>query len=179
MYLNHKLFVTITILLLAHLSTSTLPEWYGSQNHETHDYYTLRLNTAHVSPSDIASLLGIEYVGDVGGVQDYHLFSTPKSYQHPHGSVEKRFAQLKEDHNLGNLRKRELEIFSQIQGLLEKQVLKKRTKRISHELPSNLQYVSAIHRKKSIAKNFNFSEPNQCELVNLELQRQCSVEGLF
>ncbi|KAK9728498.1 pheromone processing endoprotease [Basidiobolus ranarum] len=171
-----RIFLATSVLLLAHSTTSSLPDWHGQQNHDTHEYYTLKLNTQRVSPLEIASLLGIDYVGDVANIGDYHLFSWRKNSIHPHGSVEKRFTQLKEDHTVGNLKKRELQLFDQVEGQLQKQTLKKRVKRfiaapgppppdVTEEPTTEIKKITS----QSIANSFGFHDPgfpNQWHLFN-------------
>ncbi|KAG0232086.1 pheromone processing endoprotease [Actinomortierella wolfii] len=56
-------------------------------NHQDHHYYTIQLRDLSVTtPQELASQLGIEHVGQVGELKDYHLFRSPKS------ALEKRAA---------------------------------------------------------------------------------------
>ncbi|ORX92379.1 hypothetical protein K493DRAFT_303366 [Basidiobolus meristosporus CBS 931.73] len=168
MYFAGQLYLVLVLLISSY---ACLLERY-----ETHNYYTLKLKPHSASPNDIASLLKIDYVGTVGDIEGYHLFSTPKEYEHSQGSVEQRFAQLVVDHSIGNLRKRELEIFSQIQGQPEKQVLKKRTKRVLPAFsPPTLQDTMAV--QGDLLKNLTpkFHKRDLCPLISLEQELQCSV----
>ncbi|ORX93152.1 hypothetical protein K493DRAFT_262703, partial [Basidiobolus meristosporus CBS 931.73] len=156
--------LAISLLTFPHSITSSLPDWHGRMKHETHEYYTLKVNTQNVSPLDIATLLGLEYVGDMRELGDYHIFSMPRNVIHPYGSVEKRFAQLKEDHGTGNLKKREFHQFSQVQGQLQQQTLRKRVKRVVPAPPPPAEggssaEISQSLTAKSVAESFGFQDP--------------------
>ncbi|KAF9091436.1 pheromone processing endoprotease [Mortierella sp. AD031] len=63
-----------------------------TQDAANHHYYTVKINNLDVaSPQEIASHLGVEYVGQVGELPQYHLFSYPKT------THEKRTFVLDED----------------------------------------------------------------------------------
>jgi len=47
------------------------------RNYETNDYYVLHLDSA-VAPADVASQLGLSHEGQLGELEDHHIFSTPK-----------------------------------------------------------------------------------------------------
>ena len=47
------------------------------RNYETHDYFTLHLES-YVSPEQVASLLSLQFEGKVGELPDHYLFSAPR-----------------------------------------------------------------------------------------------------
>ena len=61
------------LFLFAFASVSALAQ-HHLRNHETHDYYTLHLHPS-ASPRQIASALGLEYVGKTGELRNHHTFS--------------------------------------------------------------------------------------------------------
>ncbi|KAF9299948.1 pheromone processing endoprotease [Mortierella antarctica] len=78
-----------TLLLLGALalvaSTASSARPPLPQDHDNHHYYTVKINDpAATSPQEIARHLGVQYIGQVGELQSYHLFSYPKA------DVEKR-----------------------------------------------------------------------------------------
>ncbi|KFH73648.1 hypothetical protein MVEG_00862 [Podila verticillata NRRL 6337] len=73
-----------TLLLLGALalvaSTASSAKPPLPQDHDNHHYYTVKINDpATTSPQEIARHLGVEYIGQVGELQSYHLFSFPKA----------------------------------------------------------------------------------------------------
>lgn len=73
-----------TLLLLGALalvaSTASSAKPPLPQDHDSHHYYTVKINDpAATSPQEIARHLGVEYIGQVGELQSYHLFSFPKA----------------------------------------------------------------------------------------------------
>ncbi|KAG0270293.1 pheromone processing endoprotease [Linnemannia exigua] len=47
---------------------------------DNHHYYTIKINNLDItSPQEIASHLGVEYIGQVGELTQYHAFSYPKT----------------------------------------------------------------------------------------------------
>lgn len=72
-----------TLLLLGALalvaSTASSAKPPLPQDHDNHHYYTVKINDlAATSPQEIARHLGVQYIGQVGELQNYHLFSYPK-----------------------------------------------------------------------------------------------------
>ena len=67
--LSHLIWPALTCLSLA---ANVRP-----RNFETHDYFTLHLESA-TSPEYVASILGLQYEGKVGELPDHYSFSTPR-----------------------------------------------------------------------------------------------------
>ncbi|KAF9922407.1 pheromone processing endoprotease [Linnemannia zychae] len=66
---------TTTLTTTTEAATPPLP--YDTSNHH---YYTVKINNLDVtSPQEIARHLGVEYVGQVGELKQYHLFSYAKT----------------------------------------------------------------------------------------------------
>lgn len=51
------------------------------RNHDTHDYFTLHLRS-ETSPQQVASALGLEFVGKTGELKDHYTFSSPRAREH-------------------------------------------------------------------------------------------------
>ncbi|KAK3838141.1 MAG: kexin-like protease [Linnemannia gamsii] len=69
---------------LAFIATATPPTQAGkpplSYDAANHHYYTIKINNLDItSPQEIASHLGVEYIGQVGELVQYHAFSYPKT----------------------------------------------------------------------------------------------------
>lgn len=74
----HYLPQCLGLLALACLSSSA---GLHSRNHDTHDYYALHLQP-HTPPHQVASALGLDYVGKLGQLPDHHTFSSPRHREH-------------------------------------------------------------------------------------------------
>ena len=68
-------------LLLPALISLSLASNLHRRNHDTHDYYAIHLRP-NISPSQVATTLGLEYEGKLGELPDHHTFSSPKGWQH-------------------------------------------------------------------------------------------------
>src|ERR1700712_4189330 len=95
-------------LLAGACSVSSLK---ARRNYETHDYYALHLNP-ETSPSEVANHLGLRHEGQLGALDDHHVFSAPK---HNNDIVEESIQELKRRRR----RKREAEPHVLDGGLLK------------------------------------------------------------
>ena len=74
----HFLPQCLGLLALACLSST---KSLHPRNHDTHDYYAVHLRS-HVSPQQVASTLGLDYVGKLGELPDHYTFSSPRHREH-------------------------------------------------------------------------------------------------
>ncbi|MCJ1291355.1 pheromone processing endoprotease [Xylographa carneopallida] len=70
-----------TCLGLLALAALVSPEVLKPRDYNTHDYYTLHLES-DVSPADVAAALGVKYEGMVGELKDHYYFSAPIASNH-------------------------------------------------------------------------------------------------
>src|ERR1700761_428749 len=91
------------------------------RNYETHDYYALHLDSS-ASPVELAQHLGLHHEGQLGPLDDHHVFSAPK---HQNDIVEDSIQELRKRRR----RKRDAALEPHILDsvlLNQKQSLKKR-----------------------------------------------------
>ena len=68
---------TLRALALLALTCCTAVGASRTRNHKTHDYFALQIDPSS-SPTDIATLLGLDYEGQLGELVDHHTFSSPR-----------------------------------------------------------------------------------------------------
>ncbi|ORX91020.1 hypothetical protein K493DRAFT_229099 [Basidiobolus meristosporus CBS 931.73] len=93
------------------------------QNHREHHYYAIH----SAAPSEIARLLDLTHHGQIGELENYHLFSCPKTGEHE-DPVGQQVEQLQKLQFGGQLEKRALSALASISSL-EKQIPRLRSKR--------------------------------------------------
>ncbi|KAF9345760.1 pheromone processing endoprotease [Mortierella sp. AD094] len=159
------------------------------QDTANHHYYAVKLNDLDVAPpNEIAQLLGVQYVGQVGELSNYHLFSYPKTTfekrsdasasaspsfnadgQHQ-DIVVKRYEELRQSksfHQELMVRKRsfagEADAGSSADlhplGPIHKQFLRKRVKRAMVIEPRDEYVKGEAQPKDDIAAHFQIADP--------------------
>jgi kexin len=147
-FLRSLLFITIFILLFDQFEASRIKKRDYLKNY----YYAIELKeNSHISPREVADLLKIRYDGQIGALDNHHLFSSSKEMAHlvtrsidsnfdlsgeDNDRVLLKFRSLKEkgQQNPSSLKKRSHEIIDKILSV-EKQKLKKRHKRVPPPIP--------------------------------------------
>lgn len=160
------------------------------QDHKNHHYYAVKLNDlSAISPAEIARHLGVEYVGQVGELVNYHLFSYPKTVHEKRDDsatssafnatmtadgqyrdiVLKRYEELRQSKTFNQQLKRrslskrgvepQLSEDMDVLGPIQKQILKRRIKRV---LPSvrRDEYIRGEEQPADdVAAHFNIADP--------------------
>ncbi|KAF9585831.1 pheromone processing endoprotease [Lunasporangiospora selenospora] len=148
------------------------------QDHAEHHYYIIRLNDPTATPpQDLAHHLGVEYIGQVGELFNYHLFSYPKT-THEKRSLEpyanattadiviERYGSLQQSqHFQQRLAKRSSDLQSQSQddhllGPIQKQQLRRRVKRGAIHIDKRDEYIKGEPQPAdAIAAHFQIQDP--------------------
>lgn len=146
--LRSLLFITIFILLFGQFEASRLKK----RDYQKNYYYAIEIEeNSQISPREIADLLKIRYDGQIGALDNHHLFSSSKERSHlvtrsldsnfdlsgeSNDRVLLEFRSLKErkQQNPSSLEKRSNEVIDSIRSV-EKQKLKKRHKRVPPPIP--------------------------------------------
>jgi kexin len=147
-----------------------------ARDYAVNDYYALHLDPATSSPSDIARHLGLRHEGQLGSLDDHHIFSAPK---HQNDIVEESIQELK------RRRKRKRDYTAHVlDGVLlnEKQVLRKRLVKRS-VLPPRAEGTSAVDTRAQVAKSLNIVDPifnEQWHIYNTqEVGHDLNVTGVW
>jgi kexin len=159
------------------------------RNYETHDYYTLHLESG-ASPHHVASTLGLTYEGTVGELPEHYYFSTPRHVKHGTDEILHELRTWR--------RKRDLAPSgSSLDAILwsQKQKLKPRMQkrstipppaaRVPPAIPgsSPAGNTAAIAQREEIARKLSIQDPifaEQWHLFNsVELGHDVNVTGLW
>ncbi|ORY04429.1 hypothetical protein K493DRAFT_275863 [Basidiobolus meristosporus CBS 931.73] len=139
----------ITAFFLAYFST-TLGWDLVRQNHQEHHYYAIH----STAPVEVAQLLALVHHGQIGELENYHLFSCPKMGEHE-DPVGQQVEQLQKLRSEGQLEKRSLSALSSISSL-EKQIPRLRSKRGLIPPPP---HSAAIFRNRTAPNNSYLEDP--------------------
>ena len=172
---------------LAALIWTTAATTHCSRNYDTHDYYALHLDRS-ISVDTLASSLGLEHEGQLGELEDHHIFSVPRreadvvddAIQELRRRRRKRSASL-EPHPLDSI------LFSQKQKLkprMEKRwVPSPREARAGPQQPEETPVDSAIEKQQAIARDFDIKDPifkDQWHLYNpIQLGHDVNVTDVW
>ncbi|KAF8985629.1 hypothetical protein BGZ46_003029 [Entomortierella lignicola] len=159
------------------------------QDTANHHYYAVKLNDLEVAPPrEIAQLLDVQYIGQVGELSNYHLFSYPKTAFEKRSDastsfnttltadgqyqdiVIRRYEELKQSktfHQQMMLRKRgfagEADAGSSADlhplGHIQKQILRKRVKRAMVIEPRDEHVQGEVQPKDDVAAHFQIADP--------------------
>ncbi|KAK3825252.1 MAG: kexin-like protease [Benniella sp.] len=160
------------------------------QDHANHHYYAVKLNDlSAISPLEIAQHLGVEYVGQVGELVNYHLFSYPKTIHEKRDDsatfsafnatmtadgqyrdiVLKRYEELRQSKTFyqqlkrRNLSKRgvefELSEDLDVLGPIQKQILRRRLKRVLPNVRRDEFVRGEEQPADDVAAHFNIADP--------------------
>jgi kexin len=160
-------------LLAAACSVSSLKV---RRNYETHDYYALHLDPK-TSPSEVADHLGLRHEGQLGALDDHHVFSAPK---HNNDIVEESIQELKRRRR----RKRDAEPHI-LDGVLlnQKQVSRKRLVKRSVIPSRRADADQAVAIRAQVAKSLNIVDPifnEQWHIYNTqEVGNDLNVTGVW
>jgi kexin len=147
------------------------------RDYEKYDYYALHLDPETSSPSDLADHLGLTHEGQLGSLDDHHIFSGPR---HSNDIVEESIQELK------RRRKRKRDAQPHIlDGVLlnKKQVLRKRLVKRS-VIPSRASTSDqAVAVRAQVAKSLNIVDPifnEQWHIYNTqEVGNDLNVTGVW
>lgn len=184
--LEMRNFVLLALLGLA-TSTSVNP-----RNYETNDYYVLHLDSA-TSPSEIASHFGLTHEGQLGELQDHHIFSAPL---HEGDLVGETLQELKRKRKRSNSIRSPLDgiRFAQKQKLkprMEKRVIPELRDSVSAELeiprgpegPASPAQQAAVERQNTLMTVLGINDPifkAQWHLYNaVELGHDVNVSDVW
>lgn len=128
-------------LLLAAISLAGLGQAHASsqsfhlkpRDYDNRDYYAVHL-TERRSPEDVAKILGLEYEGHLGVMDDVHMFSARKRSEDIVARQIERFERRKRKRE--EIPQVEYDVFGSI-GFTEKQRMKRLVKRAPPPLPKN------------------------------------------
>ncbi|KAF9973404.1 pheromone processing endoprotease [Actinomortierella ambigua] len=186
----------------------TRPHVYA---HDDHHYYTIQVrDLTATTPQELAESLGIEHVGQVGELQNYHLFRSPKSalekrvsdFSPLHGAHADRAAAVDEEEDIvvqryhafkrsfwqHALNKRDGEYQDGDEhhplGAIEKQVLRRRIKRVLPWVPRQDQQAQAPPQTSDqVAGLFGITDPgfkNQWHLYNgVQAKHDINITGVW
>ncbi|GBB93589.1 hypothetical protein RclHR1_00220023 [Rhizophagus clarus] len=192
-FLRSVLFITIFILLFGQFEASEPRK----RDYQKNYYYAIELNeNSHISPRDIANLLEIKYDGQIGALDNHHLFSSSKELTHlvtrstesnfdisdeNNDRVLLKFRSLKEkrQQNPSSLEKRSKEIIDVILSV-EKQKLRKRHKRVPPPIPKPK---NNNNNQDDIGAAYGIHDPGfkyQWHLINtLQVDHHINVTGVW
>ncbi|KAF9116563.1 hypothetical protein BGX27_001419 [Mortierella sp. AM989] len=181
---------TILLLLSAVALIATAPFAHAGkpslvQDTANHHYYAVKLNDLDAAPPrEIAQMLGVQYIGQVGELSNYHLFSYPKtSFEKRSDAAEshsfnatltadgqhqdivlRRYEELRSKAFYQQLSKRGLanagsSVGPHPLGPIHKQVVRKRTKRAMVIEPRNEYVHGEAQPKDGVAAHFQITDP--------------------
>ncbi|KAG0344042.1 pheromone processing endoprotease [Podila humilis] len=182
-----------TLLLLSALalvaSAASAAKTPLAHDHDNHHYYAIKINDASAaSPQEVANHLGVQYIGQVGELTNYHLFSYAKS-SHEKRSLSaleqsisaqaaqsdiivKRFEDLKAsslfDHHIQNKKRALSEETGTViadqalhpLGHIDRQLLRRRLKRYMVPLEPRQEHVQGEKQPADgVAAHFQIKDP--------------------
>ncbi|PKY49397.1 hypothetical protein RhiirA4_545247 [Rhizophagus irregularis] len=186
------LFITIFILLFGQFEASRLKK----RDYQKNYYYAIELEeNSQISPREVADLLKIRYDGQIGALDNHHLFSSSKEMTHlvtrsldsnfdlsgeSNDRVLLEFRSLKERRQQNpSLEKRSNEIIDSILSV-EKQQLRKRHKRVPPPIPKPK---NKNNNQDDIGAAYGINDPGfkyQWHLVNaLQVDHHINVTGVW
>ncbi|CAG8471703.1 9667_t:CDS:2 [Cetraspora pellucida] len=171
---------------LSHATSSsiTTPK---KRNYEKYHYYIIEvIDDSFATPKDVEQLLGVQYEGQVGVLDNYHIFSFQKNLaarsdsesEETHDRVLARYEQLKNlRRSNSSSKKRSMQIIDSILSV-DKQVLRKRHKRAPPPIPSPKNETGLV----TIADSLGIADPGfeyQWHLLNPIEHNDINVTGVW
>lgn len=165
-------------ILLLQLATSCCA-LLSKRDYDQHDYYAVHLSSA-ISPSAVASHLGLEVHGPLGELDDHYLLKAPKSDKDILHTAKDELKRIRRKRSLGW---NEAHILDDVL-LAQKQ---QRTKRLYKRLPPPAEYApdlalpvrqsdplvdSAVQKGLDIAKTLGIEDPTYMDQWHLYNTRQ-------